>query len=384
MYCAYRGKNPDELIEEYKTFDPSEATHKIREFIIGFQKYVLEQKNERGERKYCNSTVGSMKRTAQSFYNSRLGLKITVDCIVNDKERKNPVYIPKRQELREILEGADFKGKTFILFQATTGMRIGAMLELTCGDVSNIFDESIEYLPLHFMPRKRGNVIGERITIVPPRTLYYLRKYLKMRQKEGEDLVPDTPLFIGNVKSGRAMSQEQFNNILHAAFEKSGIAEKNNLDKKALTSHRLRSYFNNCFANSGMKRDYIEYMMAHQRDPYNGAYWKPTEEQLIAEYRIHVHAIDPFFDKEKEELRKDYMSMAEQVAANAKKIEKLENEKTAKELSSTFSPLHSGKKEVHITSDQKEMIEKVEHGWMVLPLGGKRYLLVKAKEEIDD
>ena len=382
-YCEWRRMDPDGLREEILRLGDREAQNYIRGQLSDFQDYLMESKLPDGT-KYAESMITYRVAAMLSFYSVVLGHPIKVNFKVNMNNRKRDQHIPTRLELRKILDCCDLRGKTFILFQATTGFRVGDMLSLCIKDVEPALDDKTDFFTINYVPEKNGKSTKERITVVPPCTVKLLRQYLRIRQDKGEKFVSNTPVFVPNMGGKTPISQNQVNEIIKAAVQKSGIFT--DMQKQAgvcLRSHQLRAYFINCLKQDGMANDFVDYMSAHVIK-YNGAYWSSPRETLINEYRKHVNAVDPYYDEEKEEAIQRAESLEAQVEDLYKRMERMEDERYSQEISRMFSHFMGGKCEPEIVSDRKTLDKYIAEGCILFPTFEKnRYFVIRPGGEPD-
>jgi len=100
--------------------------------------------------------------------------------------------VPTSDELREILDAADFRGKALTLIFTSSGIREGAIPYLHVYDYSHV--------------KKEGRLIAGRlqtysgdpesyVTFITPEACVALDKYLDFRRQHGEEILPSSPLF---------------------------------------------------------------------------------------------------------------------------------------------------------------------------------------------
>lgn len=379
-YCVYRGMDPDELSNEVKQLGPLAAEEKVGNDLSKYQ-YVLKDVKLRDGTAYADGSIKSLVVALLSYYSTVFGHRVQVPIRVNPKIRKVRQYIPTRLELRKILSCCNMNEKAIILFQATTGFRIGDMLALKIRDIDGIYDKEKEYLPITYLAEKTGKSTGERITVVPPCTLDLLRDYLRIRADKGEVLQSDTPLFVSNKKSGKPITSVQVNNILKSAVHKAGILSDTQKESGVkVTSHRLRSYFINWLTQGGMPKYYVEYMAGHTVD-YNGAYFDVSAQILIDEYRKHVHAVDPFFDEEKAESINNYISMKDTVAYLRERVENIETAKASEMYLQALDKLNGTQKDHHILSTPDEIDGYKAKGYIIVPIpNSTKHLAIRPED----
>jgi integrase len=202
--------------------------------------------------------------------------------------------IPTIDEIREILDAADSRGKALTLTLLTSGLREGAIESLRISNYSPIYSgEKII----------AGKIIAyngepERYTtFITPEALNALEKYLEFRRDHGEVLSYQSPLFRDkfdpirgmyghgkknaetNVIQMTAPAVRQYYNRL---FYSIGIrAEKKR--RHEFSVHGFRKYFKTRCELAGMKPINVETLMGHSTG-ISDSYYRPTENDLLGDY----------------------------------------------------------------------------------------------------
>lgn len=378
-YCEFRGMDPDGLSKEVERMGREKAIKEVPGFLADYQEHLKEQTLPDGT-KYADGTIKGHVTALMSYYSTVLGTRLIVSIKVNPKRKKVKSHIPERTEMRRILSYCSLREKAPILFQYTTGMRIGDMLSLRIKHVEALMEETVDYIPLTYLAEKTGKHTGECTTVIPPCTVDVMRQYLHMREMAGEELGPDTPLFTSNKSTGKPITSVQINNILRAAVKKSEIISKMKESQGyKVSSHQLRAAFCNCLKHGGMNPEYVEHMMGHTSfDPYNGAYERFPPHMLVNAYKEHINCIDPFFDEEKEEALHQVKIYTEEVSDLKEQMKTLETRQVSHELSSPLSMLFGEAMETQLVHDAADLEEYKNKGWTCVPVwGGKKQLLFR-------
>lgn len=383
-YCEYRNKNPDELKSEVLSMgDEESASGYVSELLVDFQNHIISEKNKKGN-PYSPATVLSYKNAAQSFYAFMLNHRISVPDQVTKGQRDREKHIPTREELRRMVDLCDVRETAYLLCQASTGLRIGDMLAMTVGDVEAVLKEDTEYVFYEFVPQKRGNKIGVRHTILPPFAVEAVRKYLKHRQKNGEEFHSWTPLFPSQMKPDQPISASQINEIITRVVQEAGILTPMEAEKNVkLTSQEMRAYFGNCMENAGMVTSHVDYMMAHKTNNYFGAYLKIRPEMLLEDYKKFLWAVDPYHDAEKEEIKEERDSLQNRLDRHERRLELLESLQVETVHANKLSNGDSGAWDVKILSGDGEIVKYAMDGWDIVPYMGDKFMARRLKEEKD-
>lgn len=204
-FCEFSGKNPCELIlmrdKETRNPNPNSRTG-IRDLIFDFRRY-REMEN------YAPKTINSIDGAVRSFFTAVLGNS----GMINVKNYRNREVAIKKdlvltlEELRKMVDVCNLPEKLRILFIAQTGMRISDALKLKVGDIQRELDLGRVPLGISYLPKKDRESIGERITFLASDGVDLLKRYLEMRRRKGEDLTPESPLFVGRTRYNSAKVQ---------------------------------------------------------------------------------------------------------------------------------------------------------------------------------
>jgi integrase len=202
--------------------------------------------------------------------------------------------IPTMDEIREIVDAADARGKALTLMLLTSGLREGAIKSLRISDYSPIYSDG---------KTVAGKIIvynGEPeryTTFVTPEALIALEKYLEFRRDHGEILGHQSPLFRDkfdpvkgtyghgkknaekNVIPMTAPAVRQYYNRL---FYSIGIRSEKKR-RHEFSVHGYRKFFKTRCELGGMKPINVETLMGHSTG-ISDSYYRPTERELLDDY----------------------------------------------------------------------------------------------------
>jgi integrase len=213
--------------------------------------------------------------------------------------------VPTPEEIREILDASDIRGRPLTLVLVSSGIREGAMETLQVGD----------YTPI----RNNGQIVAGRLVVYAGQPEQYialityeacvsLDRYLEFRKKNNEIITNTSPLFRDTfdpivscddkekiVCSMTAHAIRQYyNRLLHSI----GIRR----DKKRrheFSVHGFRKYFKTRAEQSGMKHINVEILMGHSVG-ISDCYYRPTETEIVQDY---LKAVDALTISEEKQLR---------------------------------------------------------------------------------
>lgn len=194
---------------------------------------------------------------------------------------------PTMEEIREIYEQSDLRGRALTLVLFTSGIREGAIQSLTISDWSAIH-------------RNNALVAGKLIvyngeperytTFITQEAYLAVEKYLEFRRDHGEELGYKSPLFrdkfdpikghtshiIEPMTAGAV--RQYYNRLLHSI----GI-RKEKQRRHQFSVHGFRKAYKTICELGGMKPINIEVLLNHTTG-ISDSYFRPTETQLLDDY----------------------------------------------------------------------------------------------------
>jgi len=274
------------------------------------------------------------------------------------KRRKTRDRIPSYEELREILKNTDLMGRTLFLMMASSGMRIGEMLELKKGDIE-FLDSGIGKVKLRADYTKNKE---PKTTFISREAVDELKKWLKAKKdkkkKNGESFAGKT-IF--------PVSQRNVRAKLNKALEEAGLDERNDNGRRKIHPHSLRKFFRTKLVNSKhINRDHVEKLMGH-KGYLTDSYVRLREEELAERYRKAQRYVTVFERGVKWE---DMKELRETAKEQEKKIEALkkrldERNGRIKELERKLEEKEKEKQEredkvERLSKQVQDLAEKVE------------------------
>ena len=230
---------------------------------------------------------------------------------------------PSKEEIRKLLEHADIRMKALILLLSSSGIRIGSVEHLRWRHLQEIVRDGKRFAKLIVSEAKGG---ASYVTFISPEAYEVLLEYRKLREAEGEDISPDSPL-IRVAKWSRADLDEKgaalpatsktLRNEIHALWKRAGLRPAGARRHEVQAVHGFRKFFATRMENAGVGRLVIETLMGH-RVGVASNYYKPSEKELVEAY---VRAIPELTISEAEEIRGE---MAMRLEENREKILELE------------------------------------------------------------
>jgi integrase len=200
--------------------------------------------------------------------------------------------IPTLDELKEIYDSADIRGKALTLTLLSSGIREGAIEALKVADWSPI--------------RRNNKLVAGKIivyngeaerytTFITAECYTAIEKYLEFRRDNGELLGHISPLFRDKFDPVNGFANEKvepitahsirqyYNRLLHSI----GI-RKDTKRRHEFSVHGFRKWFKTRCELGGMKSLNVEILLSHSTGVTN-SYYRPTESEILDEYLAVAH-----------------------------------------------------------------------------------------------
>lgn len=377
-FCEFCRKTPKQLMlerkKEIRNADPNSRTG-IRDLILNFRKY-LEKEG------YAPKSINSWDGAIRGFFTAVLGKAGMID--VKDygeaKVAKRKDLVLTLEDLKKMLDVVSLEEKLRIIFIAQTGMRISDALKLKVGDIQRELDSSKVPLAITFVPKKDGELIGERVTFLASDGVRILKQYLEWRKQNGEEIKPESPLFVGRTNRGvKPITSRRFNETIKGAAKKAGL----NGDWKdgIMRVHCLRKFFIAQLTNHGVEDKIVNFFIGHKIPDVDRVYWFRRVEELRKIYAQRQQYLNPTdWKKPVSDLKK-----MESVIAKTKHIDaRIDNfiktddlRKIIKEVVNEELKNQASRKqyESKIVSTGEDVIELTNLGYECQPLGNGEWLM---------
>jgi len=247
--------------------------------------YVMEKKSKGHSR----STIKTPLSALELFCD-------TNDLVLNWKKMRRLLPPQKKksgskayttEQVRKILEfSPDVRNKAIIHFVAASGVRIGALPELQIKSVRE-------------MPNGCKSIIvypgetDEYVTFLTPEASKILDEYLARRQKDGEYLKPESPLFRSKyaiaIAKPKPLKKVSYQGIIDRALRRSGLRFGHDGSRRDIQlNHGFRKRWDTIIKSTdGMKLILAEKMFSHSTPsiPLDETYTDFSVEKLFEEYK---------------------------------------------------------------------------------------------------
>ena len=288
---------PGEFVSLAKN-NPSDAEKKIITFAFELKKRHERAEIAAGTVHNCVKCVRLLLEMNDIFLNWN-----KISRILPKARRYALDRIPTPEEIKEILDASDIRGKALTLLLVSSGIREGAVETLHVGDYTSI--------------RNDGQTVAGRLVVYACHPEQYvalitfeacvaLDKYLEFRKENNENIINTSPLFrdtfdpiagdkekIVSSMTARAIRQ-YYNRLLHSIE-----IRKDKKRRHEFSVHGFRKYFETRAEQSGMKPINVEILMGHSVG-ISDSYYRPTEIELIQDY---LKVVDALTISEEKQLR---------------------------------------------------------------------------------
>jgi integrase len=296
---------PDQFVAEAKS-----QSGRIEKILMSFVKAQ-------------NDRVQKREITAGTLANALKPVKILLEMndVISINWKKIKKVVPKVRkyaldraptidEIQNIVEAADIRGKALTLVFISGGMREGAIKQLKVGDYTRL--EGVGRLIVY-------NGDPERyVTFISPEACNALDKYLNFRREHGELVSANSPLFRDKfdpirkqdrdghcgrrdakgiaIPMSESSIMQYYNRLLYS------IGIRNQKKRRHdFTVHGFRKYFKTRAEQAGMKPINVETLMGHSVG-ISDSYYRPTENELLQDY---LRAVDVLTVSQENRLRNE-------------------------------------------------------------------------------
>lgn len=198
-------------------------------------------------------------------------------------------------EISTMLQNTTLRNRAMLLLMSSSGPRVGAVPLVRIKDLEPI--DKYNIYKVTYYPQSKKSVY---FSFCSTEARKEIDTYLKWREREGERLKPDSPLFrtkFSNlqVQHPRVLSRTAIQYIIYNLLQTTGIRtlepSTELRDTKSRTHimecHALRKFFETNGYKAGMDHMYLRRLMG-QRSGLEDAYLKLSEEELLEGDSKHV------------------------------------------------------------------------------------------------
>ncbi|HEY1248212.1 MAG TPA: site-specific integrase, partial [Nitrososphaera sp.] len=187
-----------------------------------------------------------------------------------------------REQIKKLVDYAQIRDKCIVLLMCSAGLRRGALASLRIRDLTKIDKYSLFRINVYKKEQE------QYVTFCTPECASYIDQYLEWRQRLGERLKPNSPLFriafdtITEVNVPKPFTTKGISNIVYKLLDRTGVRPPSETGQRTelMQCHGLRKFFKTTCINAGMNPLYSEYLMGH-RSGLTKSYFKPTDQELL-------------------------------------------------------------------------------------------------------
>jgi len=290
--------------------------------------------------------------------------------VVNDRA-------PTKTELRLIMSYAPIWIIPTTLVLASSGMRIGSLVDLTLKHLN--WDSFSDLAILEVPPESAKGGTGY-YTCITFEAQQALKKHLASREQKGEILGPESPLIKSPMAKGKttyAAVESAWNRCLKSA----GLDEKSG-GTHVLHLHALRKFFRSQVEGI-MTKSIREAMMGHVSGEYlDRNYLRIPEQDMADWYRKAVPALTVYEDVQSEEYQRKQIIVQGSLFLSPEKLEMLktimENEKDLDKVVKEFQRMtrQQNNETYEVVAGEEAMLKRLSEGCKLeKELNGDKYLI---------
>ena len=275
IFCGFVGGSPSEVVERVRGMSDDELVDLFREFFVA-------KRDSMAPKTLWNSMTAAKALLLENGVRAvdRVSREITREFrrVVGPVKPLLKKDLMVKEEIVRVLSVAPLRERAIIALMASSGLRVSAALGLTLSCLKdNIFDDSLPCYMIE-VPEELSKEGQPYITFCSWEAAEYIREYLRERERAGEKLKPDSPLFLS--REGGALSRSRFENVWRELCREAGIDMRPVKIKgrfkagsgKVLKArgyrynvrpHSLRKFFRTTLAVSGVDRLVAEALMGH-------------------------------------------------------------------------------------------------------------------------
>lgn len=286
-FCTWAGKDPDELIRERRKQSQSadtEARYSAERLV---ERYLTELESERAKKKATSrrtlspSYIRLQASAIRSFYHYNRADLYLIKRL--EFYRVRDLDAASKDQIRAMHQVADPRERALLLFQYQSGLRNDTIAKLTLGDLESLNPDQAP-VAIRIEPEKAKRRPSHYRSFLGKEALEALNVYLEMRRKgevfrgaEPEELTPSSPVFREIARGAiRPITSVAISKVIGRLAKRAGFSN--------LTAHSLRRSFQTILESSGVSPNWIKLMMGHTLPGVEGAYSKPSVEQLREAY----------------------------------------------------------------------------------------------------
>jgi integrase len=314
-------------------------TKNLKEFLdfCRFEKYeqlleITDDEKFEAIRDFLITLVETRKLSYASVNLSYAAIKLFYDVnkvVLNWKNlarykgkftRKVDDRLYTKDELKALLEHSDLRERVIVLTLLTTGMRVGALADITLGNM-----QYLEEYKLYKFTVYADDLNWRYVTFCTPECTFLINLYLSHRKKYGnEQLTKKSPLLVQKINASnfikigpmtshliqQTMTRLQYRSMVIEKETADTATQRGRIRKEFMRCHALRKKFNSICIENNMNFVIKEMLMGHKKNlGLDVNYFRPQQNQLLNEY---LKVVDDLIVDESHRLQKQVQELKEQ------------------------------------------------------------------------
>jgi len=300
QFLMHEGLNPDSLVTFAK-----ERPKEFEDKLISFLQW------KEGETSPSTAALirNSLKRFLDVNYVMGIGWS-HIDDHISGRKRYGKDRAPTAEEIGRMVNAADPRVKSIILFLSSSGARVGSLHSLRWRDIAEVKVKDLTFARVTIYRGEKE----QYDSFITPEAYEQLLEYRAYRVNIGEKVTPQSPVFVtaSNIDDFkpdrvRALATDTVKLLIARLQRQLGLREvltegKNAKRYEFRTVHGFRKFYKTRTEVAGVNRLCIEMTMGHDIG-IHANYEKPSEPELEKEY---AKAIDELtIIKSRQEVKKD-------------------------------------------------------------------------------
>ena len=187
-----------------------------------------------------------------------------------------------REQIKTLLDSCTLRDRAIILTMCSAGLRRGSIPNLRLRDIKKI--EKYQLYSINVYKKEQENYV----TFCTPECANAIDQYLEYRQRQGEKLQPNSPLFrtifdpILQANRPNPINLQLIATMIQKQLDASGVRAPSEIKQRSelMQTHGFRKYFKATCINAGVNPLYSEYVMGHHSG-LTKSYFKPSDMELL-------------------------------------------------------------------------------------------------------
>jgi integrase len=317
-FCKFHKTDPDQLLK----INQNNLKEMIIDYVLHMKKVA---KNSAGKPIRGEISVNSIKLYAKgikSFFDEHeMSFPWKKISRYFPEDVTNDLRSYTKDEISKLLSIADLRDRCIILLMASSGIRVGAIPDLTLKSLKRS-DDGLGILTVYGQSKK-----STYETLVTPECISTIDEYLAQRRKQGERLNEHSVL----IRDKYSLFTKRVNRPMRLTTGAINIQMRLLLRKSVLPfaelqpDHSLRKFFNTALINSDINPKIKEIMMGHSIN-LDDFYYDKKNENSSKKIRLeYMKAIDALTINDEFRLRNQIADYEDKLK-NVPKMEQLQEQ----------------------------------------------------------